>query len=227
MFTLHSLDDADRFRQYIVSDSVKRVVIVGGGYVGVEVSEALRRLEREVIVVDHHEHLLWHMLDRDVAEHVERTLVESGVELVMGKHAVSLEGRDGKARRSILEGGEVVEGDAFPLAMGVRPCIELAERVGARLGVTGAIWVDERMRTSVNDVYAVGDCVETRDLVAGEPVRMPFAPTANKMGYVAGTNVAGRDAKFPGRGQNQCHSIYGHHSSGHGAHGEGGAEKSI
>lgn len=118
MFTLHSLDDADRFRQYIVSDSVKRVVIVGGGYVGVEVSEALRRLEREVIVVDHHEHLLWHMLDRDVAEHVECTLVGSGVELVMGKHAVSLEGRDGKARRLILEDGEVVEGDAFPSCNG-------------------------------------------------------------------------------------------------------------
>ena len=85
-----------------------------------------------------------------------------------------------------------------PLAMGVRLRIEFAERVGARLGVTDAIWVDERMRTSVNDVYAVGDCVETRDLVTGEPVRMPSAPTVNKMGYVAGTNVAGGDAKFPG-----------------------------
>lgn len=86
---LHGLDDGDRFRRYIVSNSVKRVVIVGSGYVGVGVNEALRRLEREVIVVECHEHLLWYMLDRDIAEHVEHVLTESSVEFVLGKRAAS------------------------------------------------------------------------------------------------------------------------------------------
>jgi len=89
VFMLHGLDDGDRFRRYIVSNSVKRVVIVGSGYVGVGVNEALRRLEREVIVVECHEHLLWHMLDRGIAEHVEHVLTESSVEFVLGKRAAS------------------------------------------------------------------------------------------------------------------------------------------
>jgi NADPH-dependent 2,4-dienoyl-CoA reductase/sulfur reductase-like enzyme len=121
---------------------------------------------------------------------------EAGVNLRFNERVLGIEG---------AQGGQVVvtdkgryRFDAVIVAVGVEPNVELAKELGLRIGETGAIWVDDHMRTSMDNVYAAGDSVETINLVTGKPYYHPFGPTANKMGYVAGTNVAGGDARFPG-----------------------------
>jgi len=198
VFTLHSLEEADRIRSYIVSNNVRRVAVIGAGYTGLEVAENIRELGREVVVVHSREHVLNKVLDPDMASIVEEKAREKGVELVLGKRAEAIEGDEGRARRVVLRGGDVVEADAFIAAPGIEPNVSLASRAGLRIGETGAIWTDERMRTSDEHIYAVGDAVETRDVITGGRVWWPFAPAGNKQGYVAGTNIAGGDAVFPG-----------------------------
>jgi NADPH-dependent 2,4-dienoyl-CoA reductase/sulfur reductase-like enzyme len=198
VFALHSLDDADAIRKYVVDNNVKRVAVIGGGYTGIEAADNIAELGREVVLIHSRDHLANKVLDSEMAETVEEKAKSKGVELVLGKRAVSIEGDGGVARRVVLEGGDSVEADAFIVSPGIVPDTALAEKAGLRIGETGAIWTDERMRTSNEYIYAVGDAVETRDIITGGRVWWPFAPAANKQGYVAGTNIAGGDAVFPG-----------------------------
>ena len=198
VFTLHSLDDAEAIRRYMAVNRVERVVIVGAGYVGFELAENFRNAGKKVIVLEALSHVLPRMLDEDVAQHVQEALERNGVELRLGKKVARIEGEGGKAHSVVLEDGSAVEADLIVVAIGIKPNVELAKSMGLRIGETGAIWVNEYMQTSRDEVYAVGDAVETKDLVTGDRVWMPLAPAANKMGYVAGSNIAGRRAVFPG-----------------------------
>ncbi len=197
-FVLRSLDDADRIRGYLVRDSVRTVAIIGAGYIGYEVGEAVRRLGRRAVIVEMMPSVLPAVLDPDMAEEAAKPLLENGVELKLGTAVKEFEAEGGKVRRAVLSNGESVEADAFIVAIGVAPNRFLAEKAGLKIGSTGAVWTDERMRTSRPEIYAVGDVAETRDLVTGKPVWVPLAPAANKMGFVAGTNIAGGEAFFPG-----------------------------
>ncbi|BES81945.1 FAD-dependent oxidoreductase [Pyrodictium abyssi] len=198
VYTLHSLGDADRLRAAAVRNDVKRVVVIGGGYTGVEAAENLARLGRRVILVHSGEWLLNKMLDRDMAGELNERAQAAGIELVLGRRVASIEGSGDIAVSAVLDNGERIDGDLFLAASGIEPNTVLAEKMGLRIGETGAVWTDERMRTSLDGVYAVGDVAETRDLVTGGRVWWPFAPAANKMGFVAGTNIAGGEAVFPG-----------------------------
>ncbi|KSW12713.1 hypothetical protein CF15_04415 [Pyrodictium occultum] len=198
VYTLHSLGDADRVRAAAVRDDVRRIVVIGGGYTGVEAAENLAGLGRRVTIIHRRGWLLNRMLDEDMKGLVEERARAAGVELVLGRRVEGLEGSGDLAVSAVLDNGERVGGDLFIVAGGIEPAADIAEKAGIRLGETGAVWTDERMRTSVDNVYAVGDVAETRDLVTGGRVWWPFAPAANKMGYVAGTNIAGGDARFPG-----------------------------
>ena len=197
-FVLRSLDDADRIRGYLVRDSVRSVAVIGAGYIGYEVSEAIRALGRKAIVIEMMQSVLPAVLDPDMGEEAAKPLLENDVELRLGVAVQRFEVEGGRVRRAVLSDGSAVEADAFIVAIGVAPNRGLAEKAGLRIGVTGAVWTNERMQTSRPEVYAVGDVAETRDLVTGKPVWIPLAPAANKMGFVAGTNIAGGDAVFPG-----------------------------
>ncbi len=198
VFTLHSLDDAERIRRYVAVNRVEKVVIIGAGYVGFELAENFRHAGKKVVVLEALNQILPRMLDPDMAEHAQEALERNGVEVRLGRKVVGIEGEGGRARRVVVEGGDAVEADMVIVAIGIRPNVELAKSMGLKIGETGAIWVNEKMQTSIENVYAVGDAVETVDLVTGERVWMPLAPAANKMGYVAGSNIAGREAVFPG-----------------------------
>ena len=197
-FTLRSLDDAARIRSYILREDVRRVAVVGAGYIGYEVSENIRGLAREVTVIELANQVLPAVLDEDMAGEAARPLEEHGVNLVLGKGVSRFEAEGSRVRRAVLSDGSSVEADAFIIGVGVAPETSLAQRMGLKLGETGAVWTDERMRTSREEVYAVGDVAETRDLVTGGRAWVPLAPAANKMGFVAGTNIAGGEAVFPG-----------------------------
>jgi len=175
-------------------ERAEKLVIVGAGYMGVEMTEALVPRGKRVTIIE--------MLDRplpnfsrEISE-VLRKEMESRVDLRFNESVQAIEG-DERVRRVVGEKGEY-ETDAAIIATGVKPNVELASQLDVKLGVTGAIEVDERMRTSAENVYAAGDCAETWNLITGEKTWVPLATYANKMGYVAGVNIAGGSLSFPG-----------------------------
>jgi NADPH-dependent 2,4-dienoyl-CoA reductase/sulfur reductase-like enzyme len=188
VFALRFLTDADKVRGYVEERSPQKAVVVGGGYIGLEVAENLSSLGMEVSLVEGADRVALAYGD-EVAERIEEHLKEKGVSVYIGANVEEFRG-DGRVR-DVRFGEEEVPTDLVILGVGIEPCVDLAEEAGARIGTTGAIRVDKYMRTSLPDVWAAGDCVETTNLVSGEPAWMPLGDTANQMGRVAGTNAAG------------------------------------
>ena len=191
--TLRILEDAERTRKLL--EGARRVAVVGGGYIGLEVSENLRERGLEVLLFEMLPHVM-PTLDGDMASYIEEELRRHGVELHTGEPVRGIRG-SGRAEAVETDKG-VYPVDAVILAVGVRPDTRLAEMLGLELGARGAVRVDSKLRTSMEGVYAAGDVAETFNRVTGKPDWIPLAPTANKMGYVAGTNMAGGDIEFPG-----------------------------
>lgn len=191
---VHHPADAERLRRML--EGASSVGIVGSGYVALEVAEAARARGKEVVVVGRSAYPLRRALDEEVGRMVAEEMARRGVRLAMGERLVEIEGGSG-GQTIVTEGGRY-RVDLVVLATGIRPNVELARQLGLKIGETGAVWVDEHMRTSSEAVYAAGDVAETRHLITGRPYWHPFGTTANKMGYVAGENIAGRSAKFPG-----------------------------
>ena len=197
VFKLRFLTDADEVKRYIEERSPKRAAVVGGGYIGLEVAENLCRLGMEVSVIEAEERIAL-AYGPEVAERVEEHLEENGVSVYTG---AKVEGFGGEGRvESVRVGDEEMAADLVVVGIGIEPRVELAEEAGVELGGSGAIRVDRHMRTSLPDVWAAGDCVETVNLVSGEQAWGPLGDTANQMGRVAGTNAAtGEDTlEFPG-----------------------------
>ena len=198
VFKLRFLTDADEVRGYIGRRSPRRAVVVGGGYIGLEVAENLCRLGMEVSLVEGEDRVAL-AYGPAVSERVEAELGEHGVRAFTGAKVEAFLGEE--RVRAVRFGGTEIEADLVIFGVGIVPCVDLAEEAGAEIGPTGAIRVDGRMRTSLPDVWAAGDCVETTSLVSGKPAWVPLGDTANQMGRVAGTNAAssaGDEFEFPG-----------------------------
>ena len=198
VFRLAQPDDAVAIRQTALSRGVNRVAIIGGGLIGMEVTDALATLGLQVTVVEMMPHVLSALLDPDMASLLENHLRAKGVELRLGERVMGLEGDEtGNVRRVVTDRG-VVETDMALLAIGVRPNTRLAEEAGLALGPTKAIAVNEYLQTSDPSIYAGGDCVENTHLVSGRKVYVPMGSTANKHGRIIGDNVTGGHERFPG-----------------------------
>jgi len=193
IFTLRILEDADKlYRKAVKADTIG---IVGAGYIGLEMAEAFRKMGKKVIVLEMLSHVLPNF-DEEPAKPVEEVIRRNGVDLHLNEKVIAFEGRD-RVNKVVTDKGSY-NVDLVLLSVGVKPNIEFAKKLGLEIGVTGAIKVDKTMRTSDPDIYAAGDNVETINLVTGRPTYIPLAPTANKMGRVAGENLAGGHAEFPG-----------------------------
>ncbi len=198
IFYIKHLESAEEIRNYALKlPSKSRAVIVGAGYVGLEFADTLTSLGMKVTVVEALKQVAPRTLDPDLASIVEESLKAKGVEVITGAPVKEFKIINSKAKSVITDKGEI-SGDLFIVGVGIEPNIDLAKQIGLRIGETGAVWTDDHMRTSVDYIYAVGDAVEHTDLVTGRRVWRPFAPVANKMGYVAGSNIAGREALFKG-----------------------------
>jgi CoA-dependent NAD(P)H sulfur oxidoreductase len=197
LFVLRFLTDADQVRGYTKERSPKRAVVVGGGYIGLEVAENLCRLGMEVSLIEAEDRVAL-AYGSEVAGRVENRLEDNGVNVHTGAEVEEFVGAG--YVESVRFGGREIGADLVVLGVGVRPSVELAKEAGAEIGETGAIRVDRHMKTNLPDVWAAGDCVETVNLVSGKPVWVPLGDTANQMGRVAGTNaVTGEDTlEFPG-----------------------------
>ena len=195
VFYLRSIFDADAILQRIGSGDIRNVVIAGGGYIGLEMAESLVRLGKKVTIIELASQILT-LFDEDFANTLRQYLEKKGVQIFTSEGIKALKG-DGKVTHVQTVSREI-EADAVLMSLGIRPQVELAKQTGLRIGETGAIWVNERMETSVEGIYAAGDCAETTHLATGKKVWIPLGSTANKQGRVAGENVCGGNATFPG-----------------------------
>ena len=197
VFELRFLTDADRIRTYVRERSPKKATIVGGGYIGLEVAENLCGLGMECSLIEGEDRVAL-AYGPEVSEKVEAELASHGVNIFTGEMVDEFTG-EGRVR-GVRFGGTQLATDLVIVGVGIRPNVELAAEAGVEVGSTGAILVDKHMKTSVPNVWAAGDCVETTNLVNGSPTWVPLGDTANQMGRVAGTNAAtGEDTlEFPG-----------------------------
>ncbi len=196
VFSLRSIFDADSILQRIQSAEVRNVAIVGGGYIGLEMAESLVQLGKKTVIVELAPQILT-LFDEDFSGVLRRYLEKKGVQSFTSEGLKVIRGSEGKATHVRTEFREL-EADVVLMSLGVRPHVELAKKAGLRIGETGAIWVNERMETSADGIYAAGDCAETIHLITGKKVWVPLGSTANKQGRVVGINVCGGNATFPG-----------------------------
>lgn len=193
---LHHPYEALQVREQ-VKQGIKNIVIIGGGLIGIEVASALAGVKRRVVLIEKEDQLLPGLLDPEMAVLVKHEMELNRVEVRIGETVIGIEPGDAGSKNVILTNDKVAA-DLVILACGVRPNVELAKSAGLAIGSTGAIKVDEYLRTSDPDIYAAGDCVENKHLISQQPVYIPLASTANKQGRVVGSNLAGLNETFPG-----------------------------
>ncbi|HET6952767.1 MAG TPA: FAD-dependent oxidoreductase [Acidimicrobiales bacterium] len=188
---VQTLDDAAALQAEVEGGGIGRVVVVGGGYIGLEMAEAFVQRGLAVTLVEAADHLM-PTLDADVAAPLTGAMAAMGIDVRLG---TPLEAVDGDA---VHAGGEAIPADLVVLGLGIRPNAELAGAAGVELGARGAVRVDRRQRTSAEGVWSAGDCCEAYHLVARAPVHIALGTVANKAGRVAGINIGGGYAAFPG-----------------------------
>jgi len=196
VFYLRSIFDADTILKQIQSKDIRNVVIAGGGYIGLEMAESLVQVGKNVTIVELAPQILT-LFDEDFASVLQQYLEKKGVKVFTSEGIQTLRGKEGKVTRVQTTTREI-EADAVLMSLGIRPDVELAKQAGLKIGETGAIWVNEKMETSAEGVYAAGDCAETTHLITRKKVWVPLGSTANKQGRVVGINVCGGNAAFPG-----------------------------
>lgn len=196
VFYLRSIFDADALFEQIRQENIRNIVIAGGGYIGLEMAESLVHLGKNVTIIELAPQILT-LFDEDFAGILKQYLEKKGVKIFTSEGIQSLRGEEGKVTHVQTVAREI-EAEVVLMSLGVRPQVNLAKKAGLRIGETGAIWVNERMETSAEGIYAAGDCAETIHLITGKSVWIPLGSTANKQGRVVGENVCGGNAIFPG-----------------------------
>ncbi|MDO5465155.1 MAG: FAD-dependent oxidoreductase [Akkermansia sp.] len=197
VMTLRTVPDANAIRRYIAEHKVRRALVIGAGFIGLEVAENLQLAGIEVSLVEGGSHVL-PPLDAHMSTYVEELLAAHGIGVEVGKIAKGIRRCESGRLQAYNDTWNSAEADLILLSVGVRPEISLAQNAGLRIGETGAIWVDEHMRTSAPGVWAVGDAVQTTNRITGLPTRLAMAGVAQKQARVAADDIAGRPAVFTG-----------------------------
>ena len=192
IFTLKSLADADMIFQH----PGKKAVVIGAGAIGVEVSISLRKRGWQVVIIELLDRVLPTMFDLDVSLMMRKRLEGFGIEVHTGEKAMSFNGNDCVC--GVSTDKREVECDLVIMSLGIRPNVAISQHTGIELGSLRGIKVDEHMRTSVEDVYACGDCVETRDTITGDKMLCLLWYNAKQQGTIAGFNSVGIEKKFSG-----------------------------
>jgi NADPH-dependent 2,4-dienoyl-CoA reductase/sulfur reductase-like enzyme/rhodanese-related sulfurtransferase len=192
VFTLRNLDDADRIASAMTS--ARRAVVVGGGFIGLEMAEQLRGRGLDVALVELQAHVL-PLLDPEMAEPLHREIEGRGVRLELGRGIASIEEKDGAAGAVVLTDGTRIDADVVILGLGVRPNVKLAKDAGILLGSSGGIATNDHMQTSDPDVYAVGDAAEYEYGPTSSHMRVPLAGPANRTGRLAGEHAVTGSAR--------------------------------
>ncbi len=196
VFVLRTLADGIKIKEKIAQENYRHAVIVGGGYIGLEMAEAFKKCNIDVTIVEMLDQVMPN-IDPDMADLVEEELTDNGCRVIKSNGVKEIRGKD-RAENVLLNNGDSIDTDLILLSVGIKPDIEFAVDAGVCTGQSGAIETDNRMRTNIIDVYAAGDCAEVKNLVTGKNDYIPLGTTANKQGKVAGDNATGGTAKFNG-----------------------------
>lgn len=196
IFTLRTVEDTFRIHEHVAETAPKNVVLAGGGYIGIEVAENLREKGIGVTIVQRPKQLM-NTLDYDMATFVHTRLRKAGIELKLESGVTGFREEGGRIY-TITKQGEEIPADMVLLAIGVTPDSDLAEKAGLARGIKGSIVVNDRMETSVPDIYAVGDAVQVKHFVSGNDAVIALAGPANKQGRIAADNICGGDSRYMG-----------------------------
>ena len=197
IFSLRTIEDAERIKSFIERNDPRTVVVVGGGFIGLEVAENLRHLGLSVTVIEMADQVLL-SLDREMVEFVHQHLKLQGVTLVLGDAVQGFEAK-GDGKLAVATGSEKrIDCDFVVLAIGVKPETDLARRAGLEMADRGGIRVNETLQTSDPDIYAIGDVIELKDRVVEQSRLVPLAGLANKQGRLAADNMLARPTAFGG-----------------------------
>lgn len=191
VFTLRNIPDTLKIKQYIENEGPGSAVVIGGGYIGVEMAENLKEAGLEVSVVELSDHLIA-PLDFDMAADVHRYIKSKGLKLYLNNGVKAIDGHT-----VILQNGKITA-DMIVMSVGVRPETALAKDCGIRTNQRGSIIVDRHMKTGIDNIYAVGDAVEVEDFITKSAAFIPLAGPANKQGRIAADNIAGFDSEYTG-----------------------------
>lgn len=192
VFTLRNINDMNRIKSHIDLTQPRAAVIIGTGFIGLEVCENLKRLGIEVTMLEKLSQVT-PGLDADMAIYVQDHIVKNGVSVLTGVSAFEITNSS-----VVLSDGTEIKADMVLVSTGVRPNTELAAAVGIDLGASGAIRVNTKMETNLPDIYACGDCTQQFHVVTGKPVYRPLGSTANKTGRIAGDSMTGGGLEFRG-----------------------------
>lgn len=197
IYTLRNVEDTDRIKDFAVARNIKQAVVIGAGFIGLEMVENLHRLGVEVSVVEMADHLM-PTLDFEMAAFLKMELTAKQVKTYLGISATRFAKNDDKIEVS-LSNGERLAADMVFLSVGVRPNTDLAKQAGLKIGETGGIWVDEYLQTSVPDIYAVGDAIEYPHPITGKPWMNFLANPANRQGRIVADNIVfGNKIRYEG-----------------------------
>lgn len=196
IFTLRNIPDADDIKKFIDEKKPKKAVVIGGGFIGIEMAENLRERSLDVTLIEMADQIMA-PLDREMVAPVHCYLVDMGVDLVLNDGVKSFR-KEGEAIVVTTQAGKELEADMVILSIGVKPENKLAKEAGLEMGDRGGIKTDEYMKTSDPDIYAIGDAAEIIDFVTGKPTLIPLAGPANKQGRIAATNIFGKKIPYKG-----------------------------
>ena len=196
LFTLRTVEDTFRIKDHINKHNPKSVVLAGGGFIGLELAENLRELSMDVTIVQRPKQLM-NPFDADMASFIHAEARKHGVKLALGYTVEGFEEKDGGVD-VLLKDSAPLHADMVVLAIGITPDTALAKEAGLELGIKGSIVVNDRMETSVPDIYAAGDAVQVKHYVTGEDALISLAGPANKQGRIIADNICGGDSRYLG-----------------------------
>lgn len=192
VFFLRNVENARNIKAFIEEYKPTKAIIAGTGFIGFEVLESLVNYSMDVTIVEVADKITPN-LDNDMASFLENTLAKKGVKILKSTSINQI-----LDKQIILSNENILDADLVIMATGVRPNVALAKNIGVKLGVTGAIEVNNRMETNIKDIYAAGDCIETFNAITGKPVYRPLGTTANKTGRIAGDVLSGGSLTYRG-----------------------------
>lgn len=196
LFTLRTVEDTFRIKEYINTRHPKSAVLAGGGFIGLELAENLRELGMDVTIVQRPKQLM-NPFDPDMASFIHSEMRRHGIRLALGHTVEGFEEKDGGVD-VLLKDEAPLHADMVVLAIGVTPDTALAKEAGLKLGIKGSIVVNDRMETSVPDIYAAGDAVQVKHYVTGQDALISLAGPANKQGRIIADNICGGDSRYQG-----------------------------
>jgi NADPH-dependent 2,4-dienoyl-CoA reductase/sulfur reductase-like enzyme/rhodanese-related sulfurtransferase len=197
IFSLRTIPDSRLIKAWIARRNAKHALVVGGGYIGMEMTENLVNLGLSVTIVEMQPQVM-PLLDPEMASPIHAELIKRGVRLCLNESVTGFEKNEDESISARLQSGTIEKADLVILSIGVRPEIRLAEAAGLEIGRRRGIRVDKHMRTSDKKIWAVGDAVEVHDVVTGQWGPIPLAGPANRQGRIAADTIMGRDAEFRG-----------------------------